>query len=168
MSKSSYVTVRFVGGPRSGESTEEFRGEPPRHFAPKGTLGTYRLEWDRDDNGARLRSGVYHWQEPAGDGLAEPRDGDEASALLALAGEHYTNKDGASISPVPDVTAAGAKSEVERVAADQAALEAEAQGSRPSQPSTRDDQGQASAPKSGDAASKVTETKPSTRARTGK
>lgn len=81
LSKSSYVAVRFEHGPRANESGE-YRGEPPRQLAVRDHLGHYVLEWDRDDDGAKLRTGVYTWTEGE---AVEPRDGDEASAALAEA-----------------------------------------------------------------------------------
>jgi hypothetical protein len=85
MSKSSYVPVRFVGGPMGG-TTREYRGEPKPTWTPKdGALnGSYTFEWDREDGagdakGAKLRSGVYTWDANA---EAAPADGDAASALM--------------------------------------------------------------------------------------
>jgi hypothetical protein len=79
VSKSSYVPVRFVGGPMGG-TDREFAGEPKKVWTPKegGLNGTYRFEWDRKD-GEKLRSGVYTWDQ---DTEAAPADGDAASALL--------------------------------------------------------------------------------------
>jgi hypothetical protein len=108
LSKSSHVPVRFDGGPRSGQSTE-LAGEPPRLLAVRERPGHYALAWDRDDNGVRLRSGVYTWKAASGDDLVEPTSGDEASALLAHAKDSVTVKDGASISPVPDLTTSAAE-----------------------------------------------------------
>lgn len=80
MSKSSYVPVRFVGGPMGGTS-REFAGEPKPVWTPKdgGLGGTYRFEWDRGDDHVKLRSGVYTWDA---DTEAAPADGDAASALM--------------------------------------------------------------------------------------
>lgn len=77
MSTSSYVPVRFVGGPKGG-TTGQFAGEPKREWTPKRGGGTYSFEWDRDGDGAKLRSGVYTWTE----GEGTPADGDAASAAL--------------------------------------------------------------------------------------
>ena len=84
MSKSSYVPVRFVGGPMGG-TAKEFAGEPKREWTPKegGLNGTYSFEWDRDNAGVKLRSGVYTWRHDAN---AAPADGDAASALIEEVG----------------------------------------------------------------------------------
>lgn len=84
MSKTSYVPVRFVGGPMGGTS-REFAGEPKPLWTPKdGALnGSYRFEWDRGTDHAKLRSGVYTWDA---DTEAAPADGDAASALLEEVG----------------------------------------------------------------------------------
>lgn len=82
MSTTSYTPVMFVGGPKGGTSAE-FAGEPKSPWTPKrGDGGHYTFEWDRDDDGVKVRSGVYTWQ--AGEGA--PQDGDGASALLAEVG----------------------------------------------------------------------------------
>lgn len=84
MSKSSYVPVRFEGGPMGGTS-REFAGEPKRVWTPKegGLNGAYTFEWDRADSGTKLRSGVYTWRHDSG---AAPADGDAASALIEEVG----------------------------------------------------------------------------------
>jgi hypothetical protein len=84
MSKTSYVPVRFVGGPMGGTS-REFAGEPKRSWTPKkgGLNGAYAFEWDRDNGGEKLRSGVYTWTQ---DVDAAPADGDAASALIEQVG----------------------------------------------------------------------------------
>jgi hypothetical protein len=80
MSKTSHVPVRFVGGPMGG-TTKDYLGEPKKAWAPKegGLGGSYAFEWDRDGDGAKLRSGVYTWDHNAD---AAPADGDAASALM--------------------------------------------------------------------------------------
>src|SRR3954470_24681120 len=80
MSTTSYTPVRFVGGPMGG-TTRDYAGEPKRLWTPKeGALaGAYAFEWDRDSDGAKLRSGVYTW---SADGDTAPADGDAASALM--------------------------------------------------------------------------------------
>jgi len=85
MSKTSYVPVRFKGGPLGG-TTKEYAGEPKRVWQPKdGALnGAYSFEWDRDgEGGPKLRSGVYTWDASA---EAAPADGDAASALIEEVG----------------------------------------------------------------------------------
>jgi hypothetical protein len=84
VSKTSYVAVRFDGGPRAGEESNT-RGEPPRVLNVKDHRGHYAMEWDRDDDGAKLRSATYTWSEADEADPVEPRDGDEASALLDAA-----------------------------------------------------------------------------------
>jgi hypothetical protein len=82
MSKSSYVPVRFVGGPMGGTS-RDFAGEPKKEWTPKAGGGTYSFEWDRDsESGEKVRSGVYTWA----DGEGVPTDGDSASALIEEVG----------------------------------------------------------------------------------
>lgn len=81
MSQSSYVPVRFVGGPKGGTSGD-FAGEPKPEWTPKRGGGTYAFEWDRDDDGGKLRSGCYTWNE----GEGAPADGDAASALMDKVG----------------------------------------------------------------------------------
>lgn len=163
MSKSSYTQVKFEGGPRAGE-TVEVAGEPRRALSPRGDAGLYRWEWDRDATGVRQRTGTYRYEAASGDALVEPVDGDEASALLGRAGEHFTTKDGASISPVPDLQAKDAdkalrdvQSHRDQLAADQAKAEADL---RPS-PDTRPDAEQGETPKDGDQASKDSQAGPS-------
>jgi hypothetical protein len=80
MSKSSYVPVRFVGGPLGGTS-KDYAGEPKRVWTPKdgGLGGAYAFEWDRSEDGTKLRSGVYTWDT---DTEAAPASGDAASALM--------------------------------------------------------------------------------------
>lgn len=85
MSKTSYVPVRFVGGPMGG-TDRQFAGEPKPSWTPKdgGLGGTYRFEWDRDSSThTKLRSGVYTWDA---DTEAAPADGDAASALIEEVG----------------------------------------------------------------------------------
>lgn len=82
MSQSSYTPVRFVGGPKGGTDAQ-YAGEPKSPWVPKrGDGGHYLFEWDRDDDGVKVRSGVYTWQ--AGEGV--PTDGDAASALIEKVG----------------------------------------------------------------------------------
>lgn len=88
MSTSSYVPVRFTGGPKGGTSGQ-FAGEPKREWTPKRGGGTYSFEWDRGSDGTKLRSGVYTWSE--GDGA--PTDGDGASAALEQAGPEQPAQD---------------------------------------------------------------------------
>jgi hypothetical protein len=84
MSKSSYTPVRFVGGPMGG-TTKDYAGEPKRSWTPKegGLGGAYAFEWDRSEDGEKLRSGVYTWNA---DAQAAPTDGDAASALIEQVG----------------------------------------------------------------------------------
>jgi len=80
MSKTSYTPVRFEGGPLGG-TTKDYLGEPKRTWTPKegGLGGAYHFEWDREDGGAKLRSGTYTWDADAD---VAPTDGDSASALM--------------------------------------------------------------------------------------
>jgi hypothetical protein len=152
LSKTSYVTVRFDGGPRAGEK-RELAGEPRRRFgAGTSTPGHYEWRWDRDDNGVRQRSGVYVWRGATGDDLVEPKTGDEASALLERADGNVSTKDGASISPVPDLTGEAAQSTLDDVHSQLSELEAEREAQSPADPDTRAD-GERK-PHSGDEASK--------------
>jgi hypothetical protein len=90
MSKTSYVPVRFVGGPMGG-TDRDFAGEPKKVWTPKegGLNGSYRFEWDRDNDGTKLRSGVYTWDQ---DAEAAPADGDAASALIESVGPEEAAK----------------------------------------------------------------------------
>ncbi len=151
MSASSLFPVKFEGGPRAGESTET-KGEPKRLLAVSGSAGLYRFEWDRKD-GVRQRSGVYTWQAPDGDQLVEPTSGDEASALIEKAGGHMAVKDGASISPVPDLTGAAAEPVLEDVATQLVELEQERQAEPPRVPDARPSEEER--PRSGDDATKA-------------
>jgi hypothetical protein len=121
MSKSSYTPVSFKGGPRDGESVE-IAGEPRRTLGHPGSAGHYSFEFDRED-GLRKRSGRYTWSAAKGDDLAEPTDGDTASALLDLADGNVTTKPGASTALVPDVTAEKAEATIADVRDQQAAAE---------------------------------------------
>lgn len=152
MSATSLFPVTFDGGPRAGEKTET-KGEPKRLLALEGSAGLYRFEWDRNGDGVRQRSGVYTWQAPDGAELVEPTSGDEASALIERAGGHMAVKDGASISPVPDLTGKAAESTLNDVADQLVTLEQERQAEPPrvpdARPSTED------SPRTGDDATKV-------------
>jgi hypothetical protein len=150
LSKSSYVPVRFDGGPRAGEKAE-LAGEPRRRFAVSGALGHYAFAWDRDGDGVRQRSGVYTWRPADGEGLVEPTTGDEASALMEKAKGTKAAKDGASISPVPDLTTDAAEPVLADVADQAAELERRRQEEPELAPDARDDS--APRPASGDAAS---------------
>jgi hypothetical protein len=114
VSNTSYFPVRFSGGPRDGE-TAETKGEPKRKLQVEGRTGVYTFAWDRK-GGVRQRTGEYRWEGGENDVLAEPRSGDEASALLEAADGNVSAKDGASITPVPDITAEAADKIVADVA----------------------------------------------------
>lgn len=176
MSKTSYVPVRFIGGPMGG-TTKDYRGEPPKTWIPKdGALnGSYSFEWDRGgDGGSELRSGVYTWTTNA---EAAPADGDAASALMAelgpdLAAERLNSSGSSAVfssgegtddrkSQATGDNASAEAAKAEDKAKEKVAAQAEAKDSGTSSGFDKDESG-ANTRRPTSSASKGSSTKPST------